>query len=102
MIDDYQMQQQGKQNSIQTKSSSLMLPNNWICQKHDKALLQIVSDKGFGRLNEISERPELSDIDINPETASKRIEDVCEFFKELHQQSKVVKKPKRDMNSFIA
>ena len=43
-----------------------------------------MSDKGFGRLNEIAERPEFSDIDINPETATKRIEDVCEFFKELH------------------
>jgi hypothetical protein len=44
-----------------------------------------VSDKGFGRLNEISERSEFSDINLNPETASKRIEDVCEFYKELHQ-----------------
>ncbi len=62
-----------------------MLPNNWICQKHDKALLQLVSDIGFGRLNEISERPEFLDVNINPEAASKRIEDVCEFYKELHQ-----------------
>jgi len=62
-----------------------MLPNNWICQKHDKALLQLVSDIGFGRLNEISERPEFLDVNINLETASKRIEDVCEFYKELHQ-----------------
>jgi hypothetical protein len=47
--------------------------------------LQVVSDIGFGRLNEILERSEFSDMEINPETASKRIEDVCEFFKELHQ-----------------
>lgn len=62
-----------------------MLPDNWICQKHDKALLQFVSDKGFGHLNEIIDRPEFSDIDVNSDAASKRIEEICEFFKELHQ-----------------
>lgn len=47
--------------------------------------MQFVSDKGFGNLNELQERPEFADIILNPDIASKRVEEVCEFFKEMHQ-----------------
>jgi hypothetical protein len=51
---------------------------------HDKSLLKAVSDKGFDVLNDLSGNPDydMQDMHISAETAFKRIEEICEFFKE--------------------
>jgi hypothetical protein len=67
-----------------TRASSKLLPSEWLCSIHDKTLLKAVSDKGFDVLNNISDNPdyEMQDMNISAETAIKRIEEICEFFKE--------------------
>jgi hypothetical protein len=46
--------------------------------------LKAVSDKGFDALNDLSGNPdyEMQHLHISAETAFKRIEEICEFFKE--------------------
>ncbi len=53
-------------------------------------------------MNSLRENPEFDSMEISAELAMKRIEEVCEFYKDLQQQSKVVKKPKKDIQSIIA
>ena len=62
-----------------------MLPEEWDCSKHDKLLLSYVSERGFDSLISITEKvPELADmIDLNQELATRRIEEVCEFYKDF-------------------
>jgi phosphosulfolactate synthase (CoM biosynthesis protein A) len=75
-----------------------MLPENWNCAKHDKNLLIAISDNGIDNLKNISGNKEygFEDIEISPELAFIRIEEVCEFFKNYQQSSKVVKKVKKE------
>jgi hypothetical protein len=67
-----------------TRASSKLLPRGWVCSTHDKILLKAVSDRGFDILNDLSDNPdyELLDMRISADTAIKRIEEICEFFKE--------------------
>ena len=70
--------------TITTRASSKLLPSGWVCSIHDKILLKAVSDKGFDILDKISSNPdyEMQDMQISAEVAFKRIEEICEFFKE--------------------
>jgi len=51
---------------------------------YDKLLLKALSDRGFDILNDLSDNPDydLQDMRISADTALKRIEEICEFFKE--------------------
>ena len=51
---------------------------------YDKLLLKAVSDRGFDILYDLSDNPDydLQDMRISADTALKRIEEICEFFKE--------------------
>ena len=67
-----------------TRASSKLLPRGWVSSTHDKILLKAVSDRGFDILNDLSDNPDydMQDMRISGETAIKRIEEICEFFKE--------------------
>lgn len=84
--------------SLISDKAILNLPDNWDCPKHDKNLLIIVSYNGFEFLKDLSGNKEygFEDIEVAEDTAFKRIEEICEFYKEYQQQSKVVKKPKKE------
>lgn len=62
----------------------IALPDNWDCSKHDKNLLIAVSYNGFDFLKNLSgnKEYEFDDIEIAPEIAFKRIEEICEFYKD--------------------
>lgn len=61
-------------------TTTLLLPDGWLCAKHDRALLQKAGLKGFEAIKEAIE--DLEGMDIEPELAIKRIEEVCEYYKE--------------------
>lgn len=77
----------------------MLLPEHWECSKNDKTLLKVVSDMGIQFLGLLSNNLEygFEDIEITTDVAFKRVEEVCEFFKEFQQQAKGVKKFKRDI-----
>lgn len=54
--------QDDKQTSVFTRSSCLLLPNEWSCAIHDKMLLKALSDKGFEGLNNITDSPDYAEI----------------------------------------
>ena len=63
----------------------MLLPEHWECSKNDKTLLKVVSDKGIQYLGLLSNNLEygFEDIQIATDVAFKRVEEVCEFFKEF-------------------
>ncbi|CDW90426.1 transforming growth factor beta regulator 1 [Stylonychia lemnae] len=85
--------------SMQDLKSSQLLPDNWICEKHDKNLLIALNYNGFEFLKNLSGNREygFEDIEISYDLAFKRIEEICEFYKDYQQQSRVVKKPKKEI-----
>ena len=76
--------------------SSRQLPEEWQCGKHDKILLKTVSDRGFSSLEALSSEFQDLDVPPPPDVCFKRLEEVCEFFKQLNQQGRTVKKLKRE------
>jgi len=61
-----------------------MLPDNWICERHDKNLLIALNYNGFEFLKNLSGNKEygFEDIDISYDVAFKRVEEICEFYKD--------------------
>lgn len=84
--------------SIQDEKTASLLPENWSCAKHDKNLLIAVSYNGIDFLNNLSGNKEygFEEMQIGYDVAFKRIEEICEFYKDYQQQSKVVKKVKKE------
>lgn len=77
-------------------ASSRLLPEEWQCAKHDKILMKAVSDKGIACLEALES--DFPDLEVPPtaDVCFKRLEEVCEFFKQMHQQGRTVKKLKRE------
>ncbi len=69
-----------------TLQSSRLLPEHWKCGKHDKTLLKVVSEKGISFLDGMSNNPDydFQDFELSGEVLFKRVEEVCEFFKQLN------------------
>jgi hypothetical protein len=80
------------------EKAAALLPDNWHCAKHDKSLLIAASYNGFDSLKNLSYNKEygFEEIEITPDVAVKRIEEICDFYKGYQQQSKVVKKVKKE------
>lgn len=62
----------------------ICLPDNWQCALHDRNLLIAVSYNGIDCLKQLSWSKEygFEDVEIMPEVAFKRIEEICEFYKD--------------------
>eukprot|EP00347_Sterkiella_histriomuscorum_P020477 403337650 len=75
-----------------------ILPENWSCERHDRGVLTAVNTSGFEALQTLSGNKDFGfeDLEISPDLAFKRVEEICEFYKEFQQQSRVVKKPKKE------
>lgn len=60
------------------------MPEDWLCAKHDKNLLVVVSYNGFDFLKNLSGNKEygFEGIDIAPDVTFKRVEEICEFYKD--------------------
>lgn len=85
--------------SMVEERAALLLPEFWDCSVHDKNLLIAVNNNGFDFLASIAGNKEYGFqevTDLTPDVAFKRIEEICEFFKDFQQQTKVVKKPKKE------
>jgi len=85
--------------SMVEEKAALLLPEFWDCTVHDKNLLIAVNNNGFDFLASVGGNKEygFKDVlDITPDVAFKRIEEICEFFKDYQQHSKVVKKTKKE------
>ena len=73
------------------------MPTGWECKKHDKSLLKAANEKGFNFLQDLSDNSEsgFKDIhSISKNFAVKRIEKICEYFRDLQTQTKIPKKAK--------
>ncbi len=92
MDDDY---------SMIDEKAALILPEFWTCDIHDKNLLIAVNNNGFDFLTQLSNNKDygFENIDITPDVAFKRIEEICDFYRDYQQQSRVVKKPKKEANN---
>ncbi|CDW85165.1 f y-rich n-terminus family protein [Stylonychia lemnae] len=60
------------------------LPDEWICDKHDRHLLKAVSDQGLPFLNKMKENTDygFENINVPRKRLQKRLEYLCLFFKE--------------------
>eukprot|EP00347_Sterkiella_histriomuscorum_P008411 403345196 len=60
------------------------LPEEWICDKHDRNLLKAVSDNGLSYLNKMKENTDygFENVNVPRKRLQKRLEFLCLFFKE--------------------
>ena len=82
------------------------MPEVWSIKKHDKGLLKAVSQKGFEHLKMLVGQDVYGFEDVKEDMLAKegedvvkvlykRIEDICQVYREYQQQSKILmKRPK--------
>lgn len=75
---------------MQKEEQSLILPEGWKCETHDKGLLFAVADNGFRFLQTLSNVATygFESIKVDYEVAKKRVEYLCQFFREFSISSK--------------
>lgn len=67
------------------------MPTDWQVKTHDKALLKACADKGF---ESIATTEALKQFELSHNALYKRIEQLCEVFREIQGAGKAPKKQK--------
>ena len=94
----------GQEEIMQPDQPELKVPQNWECKKHDKSLLKAANEKGLEFFSQLSNNNDYGFKDIAPiskEFALKRIEKICEYFRDIQSQVKIPKKTKYSYDPMI-
>lgn len=102
---NYKLFEQGLNNLIEVTKRGQSQPvkckeDFWNCSIHDKSLIGLIEEKGFGYLKEeIKSHQLFKDLNMTYEDYMDRINFICEFYRDFLQEAKPKKKKEAYLNT---